>query len=66
MIVGKVYKFVDRNKKFPFGYRLGAFLGYTKEKWPIFMLDIERGTQCFVNAVDDTFEEIIFTPKDKQ
>lgn len=63
MIIGRVYEFVDKNRKFPFGFERGAFLGYTPSGWPRFMLRVRTGTQCFINAADSVFEEIYFNQK---
>lgn len=60
MIIGRVYEFVDKNRKFPFGYERGAFIGYTPENFPRFMLNVRRGIQCFINAEDSTFEEVVY------
>ena len=60
MIIGRVYEFVDKNKKFPFDYERGAFIGYTPQNMPRFMLNVRRGAQCFINATDEMFEEVVY------
>ncbi len=62
MIVGKIYEFKDKNRKFPFDFERGCFIGYTNEGWPRFCLNVRRGTTCFVNAIEDTFEEVVYNP----
>lgn len=66
MRIGQVYEFVDKNRRFPFGYERGSFIGYTPEKFPRFMLNVERGTQCFINATDDMFEEVDYGKEEKE
>ena len=58
MILGKVYEFKNKNKKFPFDFERGCFIGYTNQSWPRFILNVRRGTQCFINATDENFEEV--------
>ena len=65
MEIGKIYQFkkdID-NKRFSFGYTKGCFVGYTKSDYPIFILNVEKGTQCFVNATDDNFELVNWDAK---
>jgi len=58
MEIGKRYRFKNEldDKRFPFGYSRGMFIGYTKAYWPLFALNVEKGTTCIVNAKDDNFE----------
>ena len=58
MILGRIYEFKDKNHKFPFGFKRGCFLGYTNNGMPRFILNIHRGTQCFINTNDSNFEEV--------
>ena len=66
MILGKVYEFVDKNRKFPFGCKWGAFIGYTQEGFPQFTLNVRNSTQCFVNAQDNMFEEVVYHKSEEQ
>lgn len=56
--VGKKYRFKDGHK-FPFRYEEGVFIGYTKSGWPRFVLNSIKGTECFINATDENFEEAL-------
>ena len=56
--IGKIYKFIEGMRKdFSFGYERGCFIGYTKSNWPRFMLNVEKGTECFINATAENFVE---------
>lgn len=62
--IGKIYEFrkdIDR-RDFSFGYKKGVFIGYTKGDMPRFILNVERGTECFINATDDNFIEFKHEP----
>ena len=63
--IGKVYKFKDGidREAFSFGYKCGCFIGYTGSGWPRFILNVEKGTECFINATDDSFKERKFNQK---
>ena len=65
MILGRVYEFVDKNRKFPFDYEQGVSLGYTNGGMPRFVLNVRRGTQCFINAPESDFEEVNFGAKEQ-
>lgn len=66
MIIGKVYEFVDKNRKFPFEYERGVFLGYTMDGLPRFILNVRNGIQCFINSPEKDFEEILFNQNIKK
>jgi hypothetical protein len=57
--IGKIYRFKDEidRKNFSFGYTKGRFIGYSKNEWPMFILNENRNTQCAINATDENFME---------
>jgi len=66
MKLGRIYEFKDKNKKFPFDFERGCFIGYTLEGMPRFILNVRRGTQCFINADDSNFEEVDYEQERRQ
>lgn len=55
--IGRIYRISDTEKHFPFHYPCGCFIGRTPQGWPRFMLDVQKGTECFLNAKDSCFVE---------
>ena len=67
--IGKVYKFredLEGREDLSFGYTKGCFLGYAGGGWPRFMLNVERGTECIINATDENFVEVERQPNPQQ